>query len=258
MKEPSNKRLKLDTWRDVERRIPFIIRFFSTDYTVRLIGKRRLDPKRLFSTESGLESDKLGIVLKAMLYEGYEAPVVVILGYMGRLYIFDGHHRSKVSLWLRRYVDAYLIEARSYKPRITVPLKSTPIINPPTTPQDPVIATWKHMVNIIGFLETRHKSIARLWRERIRVDKLIATQQLIKPAVKVYDTKTPPILVYKYKGKYYVIDGHTRVCAALSSGIAEVEAVVFTLNKLIGIVKTSRCLGEPKFTNQYCHGETSR
>ncbi len=249
-------RLKLDTWRDIERRIPYIIKFLSRDYTLRFAGKRRLNPRRLYSTESGLESDKLGIVLKAMLYEGYDAPIIAILGYMGRLYIFDGHHRSRVSLWLDKLVDAYLIEAPSYKPRIMIPLKDTPIVNPPVTPNDPAAATWKHMINIIGFLEARHKSIAKLWREQVSIGNLIATQPLAKPVTKLYGPDVPPVLVYKYYDKYYVVDGHTRVCAALLSGCNKVEAIVFTLNKPIGLIETSKYFGEPRFTSSYCYKKT--
>lgn len=245
-------RLRLDTRRDIERRIPFILRYLGREYTVKLVGYRRLDPLRLYSTESALESDKLGLVLRAVLYEGYDAPIIAILGYGGRLYIYDGHHRSRVYLWLERLVDAYLIEARGYRPRISIPLAKTPVINPPQRPSGEV-SVWMHMVNVIFFLERRHNILARVWRERIPVERLHATQPLAKPVTKPYDKATPPILAYWFDGEYYVVDGHTRVCSALLSGRTHVDAIVFTLHKKIGLIRTSEALGKPRFSKEYCH-----
>lgn len=252
-------RLRLDKESDIVRRIPFIIKFLSRDYTIRFIGKRRIDPRQLYSTESCLESDKLGLVLRAVLYENYDAPIIVILGYMGRLYIFDGHHRSRVALWLNKYVDAYLLQAPSYKPRIQKPLYKTPIVNPPVAPSNTVINTWKHMVNIITFLELKHNTLARIMRACIRINELIATQPLTKPVTRLYNPKTdPPILVYEYDGKYYVIDGHTRVCSALITGLECIESIIFTFNKPIGIIKISKYFGEPAFTHSYCYKRSLR
>jgi len=244
-------RLKLDTRRDIERRLPYIVKRFSREYTVKFLGVKKLDPKRLHSTETGLESDKLGLVLKAVLYEGYEAPVIVILGAGGRLYIYDGHHRSKVNLWLDKLVEAFLIEVRGYKPRIAIPLSKTPVINPPYSPPEPIL-TWKHMVNIIWFLESRHNILARVWREEIDIEELYATQLIVRYNKRLISKEIPPVLVYYYDNKYYVIDGHNRVCAALASGKKRIESIVFTLNREIGLVKTSEALGRPRFNKQYC------
>ncbi|MCD6488426.1 MAG: ParB-like nuclease domain-containing protein [Desulfurococcales archaeon] len=244
-------RLRLDSWRDIESRLPKITRMLNLRYSVRFLGKRRLDPRRLYSTEPGLESDKLGLVLYSMLYRGYDAPIVTVLGYGGRLYIIDGHHRARAALWLERLVDSYLIEARAYKPRVTMPLEKTPIINPPETVSE-YVHVLRHIVNIIYFLEKSHGVRARVWRDVIRIEDLYATQPLSKPVREKWHEEMLPPLVYRWGKEYYVVDGHTRVCSALLAGLEVVDAIVFTLNKEIGLVKTSHSIGSPRFNHSYC------
>ncbi len=245
-------RLKLIEPDRVEDKLYEFKRLLERNYTVRLVGKRSLMPGILYSTEPSLESDKLGVVLKAILYDKYYAPIIVARGYGGKLYILDGHHRARVYLWLRELVDAYLLEALSYKPRVEVPLASIPIVNPPVNPPEP-IATLKHTVNIIHFLEKRHKRIARVWRERVPFSKLYPTQIAGFRIAPLSIEEIPPPLIYRLSSdEYYIIDGHSRICSMLLVGKHFVDAIVFTLKKEIGIVEISRKLRLPIISREFC------
>ena len=247
----SLKRLKLIEERIVERRLYEIKRLLSRQYSVRFIGKKSLRPDILYSTESSLESDKLGLVLKSILFDKYYAPIIVIRGKHGKLYILDGHHRARVYLWLRELVDAYLLEALAYTPRVSVPLRDIAIVNPPVNVGEPY-RTLRHMVNIIHFLEKRHGLIARVWRERIYIHSLYATQSIVRMMERSSKEPSIPPLIYRYKNEYYVLDGHSRICAIMLSGWDMVDSIVFTLSREIGLIKTCYALGKPKFTKEFC------
>ncbi len=247
----NSKRLILDSERDVIRRLNYFLKIFNRRYSMRFIGKKSILPHILYSTQHGLESDKLGLVLYNILYRKYYAPIIVVRGHGGRLYILDGHHRARAYLWLRELVDAYIIEAIAYKPRYSIILSKTSIINPPVTYGEPV-RSLRHMVNIICFLEKSHRVIARVWRERVGFDKLYATQPLVKPVSSPLTKDTPPPLIYRLGDEYYVVDGHTRVCASLLYGESIVDSIVFTLNCIVGLIKTSESLGKPRIDYSYC------
>ena len=247
----SLKRLKLIEERIVERRLYEIKRLLSRQYSVRFIGKKSLRPDILYSTESSLESDKLGLVLKSILFDKYYAPIIVIRGKHGRLYILDGHHRARVYLWLRELVDAYLLEALAYTPRVSVPLRDIAIVNPPVNIGEPY-RTLRHMVNIIYFLEQRQGLLARVWRERIYIHSLYATQSIVRARGEFSEELKIPPLIYRYKDEYYVVDGHSRICSILLSGWDMVDTIVFTLFKEIGLIKTCYALGKPRFTKDFC------
>ncbi len=106
------------------------------------------------------------------------------------------------------------------------------------------------MVNIIHFLEKKHDRISRVWKEKLLIKKLLPTE-------KIYYREMPseirePILVYYYNNKYYVIDGHNRVCSKLLRGMEDIEAIVFTLDTMIGLVNTAEKIGLRKFSFETC------
>ncbi len=250
----SSNRLRLSTRRDIERRLYELYWLLRNEYPdIRVEGEKTLDPYMLYTTQLFLESDKLGVVLKKTLLEGYNVPIIVIRGSMGRLYILDGHHRARVALWLRTLVKAYVLNTPRYKPRLeTIPLTRIEFINPPISVEDPVINLWRHMVNIIHFLEKKHKRIAFVSRDKVELGKLYVTQK--KPVIRKLPEQVldEPILVYSYHGEYYLIDGHTRACLKLLNGSREVLAVAFTLNKAIGIMDTAKKLGYQRLTSTWC------
>lgn len=250
------QRLKLATRRDVERRLVNLIEFYREVYRdVVLLGERLYNPLSLTLTQDYLESDKLALVLRSVLREGYGAPVVVVVGESGGQYVVDGHHRVLVSAWLRRSVQGYTLMVPRYKPRTRKTLLEIDVVNPHDTPD--YLLCWRHAVNVIRFLERQHQVVARVWLERVPVIELAPTQppHAVVSAELITTLEQCPVLVYKIDGRYYVVDGHHRVCRALLENVNLVECLVFALEDAeIGIIKTAKRLGLNSFTSDYCLG----
>lgn len=250
------ERLRLATRRDVERKLLNLIDFYREVYRdVVLLGERLYNPLNLVLTQDYLESDKLALVLRSVLLEGYVAPVIVVVGEGGEHYVVDGHHRVLVNAWLRRNIQSYTLMVRRYRPRTRKTLLSIDVINPHDTPED--LLCWRHAVNTIRFLEKEHNILARVWIEKLPVTMLMPTQ----PSYSIGDTEVTtgseycPVLVYKVNDRFYVVDGHHRVCKAIYKEEGFVDSLVFTLEDIeVGLVKTARKLGLNGFTHEYCRG----
>ncbi|MEM3926683.1 MAG: hypothetical protein QXU13_03760 [Desulfurococcaceae archaeon] len=247
----NHHRLILATRRNVITRLEHFLVFLRDKYPdARLIGERYIDPTSLLFTQEYLESDKLGLVLKKTLLERYTAPIIVIMGHAGKLYVIDGHHRALVYAWIREKTPAFVINIPSYRPINQYSIIDVKLLNPLDTPLE--LLTWRHMVNIIRFLELVHKTLAKVWFDKLEITRLIPTQVLYK-AERVLNRRSSvdPILTYQFGDEYYVIDGHTRVCNKLVKGGGEIESVVFTLGVEIGIVRNARLIGL-RFEKETC------
>lgn len=227
----------------VSRLLAGLLERFSKRYSfsVRYAGLRRISPGILYSTEPFLESEKLGAVLVASLYHGYRVPIIVVLS-GGRMYIYDGHHRARVYHWLRKSIEAHVVYAGGYRPRVAVELPWTPIVNREAGVPEP-LRSIRHAVNIIWFLERTHRVSASLWRGRVAVDEIYATQPMVERLTGC--RWWPPPLLYYYDRKHYVLDGHKRICCRIARGEREVDAILFTLGEEIGIMRTSRSYRRP-------------
>ncbi len=250
-------RLRLATRRDVERRLHELYWILREIYRGDIIveGEKTLDPGNLYTTQPSIESDKLGLVLRKTLLEGYSVPIIVVRGYKGYLYILDGHHRARIALWLRLLVKAYVLNIPLYKPRLrSLPIKMIEFVNPPETVYDPVINTWRHMVNIIHFIEKKHGLIAYVTRNRLNLEELYATQKTITPKYIPPGILNEPILVYRYGGEHYIVDGHTRACIKLLLyNTGDIEVVEFTLDdKRIGLIDSAIKIGKPRLSRDWC------
>ncbi|NPA99112.1 MAG: ParB N-terminal domain-containing protein [Crenarchaeota archaeon] len=245
-------RLQLSTHRDAYRKLREIIYLLGMKYSgIRYSGVEELDPFSLYATQSVLESDKLGLVLYLVLFNNYDVPIIVVRNNKGEHFIIDGHHRARVHAWLRRKIHAHVIHVPAYRPRITKPICITEVINPPTgTPEK--LLPLRHIVNTIFFLERTHGIIARVWREKIPISRLKPTQPSLKTSIVFRIDTSLPILVYDYLGSKYVVDGHKRTCAALATGLKDIDAVVFTLHTYIGLIRASEYIGYNVFNKNYC------
>lgn len=249
----SYPRLKLSHRRDVERRLHELLWLLKTLYTnIGFFGEKPVNPSQLYSTQRFLESDKLGIVLRSMLFHGYNAPIIVIRGWKSKLYVLDGHHRTRVSLWLRISINSFIIDIPDYRRDDAILIKDMELVNPPNAPTASLIRIWRHMANTIYFLEKIHGKTAIVWKEKIPISELIATQKIIQSRIREKHILDVPILVYNYNNEKYVVDGHTRTCTNLLLGRETVNAVVFSFDERIGLLYTSEKIGKPRFTIEFC------
>ena len=249
-------RLKLATRRDIERRVQDLLNFYKREYGYAVFaGERSYHVKNLLFTQSFVESDKLGLVLRSVLFEGYRVPIIVVIGDSGQAYVVDGHHRTIVYAWLGWRVPGLTIIAPKYRSKLVKTILDIDTINPPDTPSE--LACWRHLVNTIRFLEKEHSRLARLWLENIEVSKLKPTEPPIISPSPHPTSLTCPILVYKRGEEYYVVDGHHRVCTKLLGGERTVQSIVFTIeDREIGIIKTSKRIGYELFTIDYCRSSS--
>lgn len=247
--------MKLASRRDIERRLMTLLDFYREIYSsIVYLGERVYDPRGLYLTQEYLESDKLALVLRSVVYEAYTAPLVVIIGRDIRPYVIDGHHRTLVWAWLKRPITGYTVLIPEYKPRTVKTLVDIDIVNPHDTPR--YLYCWRHLVNIIRFLEKQYGVLAEVWFSNIPLEYLKPTEPPPVPSIVEYKSTTSldcPVLVYRHSGGYYVVDGHHRVCSRLLSKGRSIEAIVFTIRGgEIGIVKTARRMGYSYFSEEYC------
>lgn len=250
-----DSRLKLASRRDVEHRLEVLVSFYKERYgDVFFLGEKVYDPRSLVFTQDYLESDKLAIVLKAVLLEGYNVPIIVVSGKNGERYVIDGHHRVLVHAWLRQKVLGYTLLIPKYKPRVARALLEVNTVNPLNTPAE--LFCWRHIVNTIRFIERQHGTLADVWLEALPIKLLKPTEPPIYGSPSPHELSLKcPVLIYKFNDEYYVVDGHHRVCTKLLADEKEVSAIVFTLgDKEIGIVKTARTIGCVEFNKKYCGG----
>lgn len=247
-------RLKLASRRDVEWRVQVLLNFYRELLGEAIfLGEKVYDPRGLVLTQNYIESDKLALVLKATLFEGYYAPIIVVVGKGDLRYVVDGHHRTLVHAWLKRRVSGYTLLVPRYEPRVVRSILDVDTVNPSDTPEH--LSCWRHMVNTIRFFEKRYGVLAEVWFEKLGADKLRPTEPFPTRGPSLF-AKPPecPILVYKLNEEYYVVDGHHRVCSSIASGEKQVPSLVFTLNNQeLGLVKTAKKLGLTHFTRAYCY-----
>lgn len=248
----SASRLRLASRRDVERRVVELLDFYRSEYgSCVFIGERSYTPHNLYFSQSYVESDKLGLVLKAVLFNGYRVPIIVVVGDKATQYVVDGHHRSIVYAWLGWRIPGLTIIVPKYKPRLMKTILDLELLNPPDTPSE--LACWRHIVNTVRFLEKQHGLYARIWLESIDIGKLKPTEPpIISP--RPHPTSLHcPILVYKYGEDYYVVDGHHRVCLKLLEHSESIPALVFTIGgREIGLIRTARRINQREFNASYC------
>lgn len=245
-------RLRLATRRDVERRLHEIFWLLRQKYTGIVVeGEKLLDPWTLYSTQKYLEADKLGLVLRETLLNNYDPPIIVVRGREGKKYVIDGHHRARIALWLRENIRAYVLNIPLYRPVVEIPIHQLEFIHPVHSIKDPVVELWKHMVDVIRFIEKTHNMIATMRPGTIKIDELIITQPRIY-VHKVDACRNEPILVYEYMEKYYIVDGHTRACIHYRLGNKTIRSVVFTLGKRIGLIRTAEKYGNSKIDEETC------
>jgi len=223
----SHDRLKLSDGRDVDRKVLHVLSILRMrGISPVIMGEGFVDPFELYTTQTHIEADKLGLVLQKTLFEAYDVPIIVLIGKHAYKHIIDGHHRALVHLRMRKNVKAALINAPGYTPPYSIPLYEIKCVNLVNTPSH--LLTWRHMVSTIHFLEELHGRVARVWFEKIKDDKLKPTLMLLigHPGKEVKIEE--PILVYLSNSSYHAVDGHKRDCLSIINKREEISRQLFS------------------------------
>ncbi len=188
--------------------------------------------ENLFSTEPFFERTKLGLVLRAILLENYQAPIAV-LNESNRFLLIDGHHRAYV-YWLtgKKYVHAVIIRVTTLTyntQRKTWKFWEMRLFND-KIPDNPLERLWRFMAGVIHFYTKEYKGIFRLRLEYTPLDKLIPTQPFVEfdriIGVKKNRLIEEPILCLEKNGRKYILDGHARSLILFEQGAARIKALI--------------------------------
>ncbi|MCD6369870.1 MAG: ParB N-terminal domain-containing protein [Thermoproteales archaeon] len=242
-----SKRLLLSSSEDSRRRAYSIAKSFALiyDQPVRIeFGMAHL--KELYATEPFLEDDKLALVARKYFLGGYSPPLVVLRS-AGDIYLIDGHHRAYL-YWLAgvKRTQAYILsfeDENRYTPLFKLRLRDLTLKHM-IPPANPILRIWHFMIRTLYWLKKRYGENLYVVLMDVPVSRLVPTQAYIQLRYRFPDLHEP-ILVTEHKGKYYIIDGHTRGHLVwLEKRREKITAlVVKTRDFTLGIVKTAERMG---------------
>ena len=200
----------------------------------------------LLFTEPYLERSKLGMVLRAMLLEGYSAPITV-LWEDSKTLVLDGHHRAYVYCMTEKsLVDSVVIRLTTYSGN---PARKTwrfwqVGLYSGEQPRSPLKRLWRFMAGAIHFYTKMYRGTFRLRLETMPLDGLTPTQPFVEAQrigfVKRSRVFGEPILVLRRGNRNYILDGHVRALLYYLLGKLEIRAVVLYPVKQIDVLGIER------------------
>lgn len=240
------RELRLANSWNVQERLESVKRSLEQIYDVTLkstLSEVPLD--RLYPTEDFLENDKIGLVLKKTVTEGYDVPIITVRD--GEDYfVLDGHHRAYINKkLLQTKIKAYVLEfpkGTRYRTVEKRPLDSMPIEDV-TVLDDMILRAWQRILSALKHYEAIYCAPFYMRKEQIRLRDLVPTQsQVGKAQVDAIKTLLVPIVCVRHQGKYYVLDGHARSLRALQLGLESVDAMILFPETPIdyGVAKTAK------------------
>ncbi|MEM3415636.1 MAG: hypothetical protein QW575_08710 [Thermoproteota archaeon] len=200
--------------------------------------------EELLATEPYLEAEKLAIVYEKMVHEKYDVPIITVRK-NNKSYVIDGHHRC-FSKWLlnQEHISSYEIHNELFKP----PWWSKNILDIEMIKTgenvEEKIRDWVTCMDVLEYLRRIHGTNFKLIPMKLEVMNLIPTQY----PQRIIGSRMPskaPILVLKYKERFYIIDGHNRTYYAFKKGERYIDALVLVPARDVvpGIVLYSKKLG---------------
>jgi len=103
----SHDRLKLSDRRDVDRKVLHVLSILKMKgFSPVIMGEGFVDPFELYTTQTHIEADKLGLVLQKTSFEAYDVPIIVLIGEHAYKYIIDGHHLEHTFRIVLRHRDS--------------------------------------------------------------------------------------------------------------------------------------------------------
>jgi hypothetical protein len=121
------RKIELANWKDLSKRVDGIVKSLEIIYQVKLqVDLEEISLERVYPTEDFLENDKLALVFKKTVEEGYDVPITVVNS--GKDYfVLDGHHRAFIRRKLLfKTIKAHVLrfpEGRSYREILRHPLE---------------------------------------------------------------------------------------------------------------------------------------
>jgi len=243
------RRIELTTLKDLPARIQSIKVSLEKVYGAKLSVEFMILPvKSLCLTERFLEKDKLALVFKKIVDEGYKVPIVAIRK-GGEYYILDGHHRSYIlAKMMEETVESYILrfpEEVSYRAPPRQSIEETPIIDVAPI-DDPILRAWSQIITLLKYYEGIYDTAFYFKIEYLPLADLIPTQpQVERRRISSIDRLLVPIVCVKHEGKYYILDGHARTLRAKEIGLNAIRAIILIPKRRVkyGIVRTVDDMG---------------
>jgi hypothetical protein len=240
------RRIELSSWKDVPKRVESAKRSFEIVYGVKLaVDQIDVPVDQLFPTEDFLENDKLALVFRAVVTQGYDAPIISVER-EDDYFVVDGHHRAFVSRKLRREtIKANVLkfpEGTSYRDVPKHPFDGLPVKEVANI-DDLTLKAWERILTILKHYEALYNVYFYLREEHIKLRELSPTQSLVmKKQIDPIKKLLVPIACIEHGGKYYILDGHARSLRATQLGLNSIWAMILSPKTPIdfGIVKTAK------------------
>jgi len=238
--------IEVVSWEDFPQRLENVKRSLENIYGVELGGGFEDVPlDRLYPTEEFLEKDKLALIFRKVVREGYDVPIIVVKR-DDDYFIIDGHHRSFISRKvMKKTMRAYVLKFpknASYRIQPKSPLEDLQIRDVAAI-DDPIVRTWGQILTLLKYYEALYGISFGLRKEDVPLKDLVPTQpQTRKKQIDSIKELSVPIVCIKHGGKYYILDGHARSLHAKQSGLASIQAIILFPETMMdfGIIKTAR------------------
>jgi hypothetical protein len=203
---------------------------------------------KLYPTEDFLENDKVALVLKKIIAEGYDVPIVSVEK-EGDYFVLDGHHRAYLyKKLMHQTIQSFVLEFprnTSYREIPKRTLDSLPIVEVASI-DDLILRAWQKILSILKHYEAIYNVPFYMRTEQVRLTDLVPTQFQVREAqVDAIKKLLVPIVCVRYVGRYYILDGHARAVRAEQLNQRLMQTVIlFPENPIdYGIVKTAKETG---------------
>jgi IMP dehydrogenase len=176
--------------------------------------------------------------------EDYGVPIITVKR-DGDYFVVDGHHRAFIfKKLLKKTAKAYVLKFPEDKKFRVVPKRSleTLPIKEVSDIDDPILKAWQRTLGVLKHYEAIYNVPFYLEQEQVYLKALVPTQpQVGRNQIDAIKELLVPIVCVKYKGKYYVLDGHARALRAKQLLSDSIKAIVLVPAVRIdfGIVKTA-------------------
>jgi len=202
----------------------------------------------LCPTEPFLEEDKLALIFKKIIEDGYN-PAIIVAESRPVYYILDGHHRSYIRLKLAEpLIWAHVLlfpRHRPFRERERRRLEEMTAIRVGPI-DDPVLATWNQILELLRYYEGVHRTPFTLKEVYVPLTQLIPTQPVVNLS-RVLGVRgmSAPIACLEVDNQYSILDGHARALAAKGAGLHSIHAIVLVPSRPVrfGIVATAERMG---------------